>query len=304
MGLTKPQRAALDQWLISSGWAPAQAELEPLAGQGRYCRNYQVVVAGQTYLAQWRLPDPRQLVGGVAQIVACQQQAWRAGVAPEPVYVCPDVGLLISRWVVAGTLGVPPSTEQIVRLGEAMARLHRFSASGRELDLTSHLQGYYRLLGECQQKQLANCHRRQLAAVARWDDGQRVLCHHDLHGGNILWGLDGSVCFCDWEYAAMGLPWFDLAMAAESLQLDNVQQIRLLDSYQAAGGGTPASTYSHQGADIAEAAMTALRQVCGYCNLLWYLSVEQTIGLEPAERLRVDRLWRRLALSQCAAVQL
>jgi thiamine kinase-like enzyme len=53
---------------------------------------------------------------------------------------------------------------------------------------------------------------------------QRSLCHHDLHGGNILLadqGLAGqNIIFLDWEFAGLGIASFDFAALACELSID------------------------------------------------------------------------------------
>jgi hypothetical protein len=49
-----------------------------------------------------------------------------------------------------------------------------------------------------------------LALLAELDDGQRVLCHFDLHPGNVIAGPDGWVVI-DWMTASSGPPDADFA---------------------------------------------------------------------------------------------
>lgn len=45
------------------------------------------------------------------------------------------------------------------------------------------------------------------------------LTHHDLHPGNLCW-QDEQLRIIDWEYAAVGNPWLDVAMLHNSCALD------------------------------------------------------------------------------------
>jgi len=36
---------------------------------------------------------------------------------------------------------------------------------------------------------------------AKGADSQKVICHTDLHGGNLRWDTDGNLCILDWENA-------------------------------------------------------------------------------------------------------
>ena len=53
-------------------------------------------------------------------------------------------------------------------------------------------------------------------ALARLDKDTSYLCHNDLTRGNLM--TDGNnLMAIDWEYAAMGSRYFDVAIACESL---------------------------------------------------------------------------------------
>ncbi|GGO75465.1 hypothetical protein GCM10011348_00320 [Marinobacterium nitratireducens] len=53
------------------------------------------------------------------------------------------------------------------------------------------------------------------------DVGHR-LTHHDLHPGNLCW-MDGRLVVVDWEYAAIGNPWFDAAALAKHFEASLVE---------------------------------------------------------------------------------
>jgi thiamine kinase-like enzyme len=57
-----------------------------------------------------------------------------------------------------------------------------------------------------------------------------VLCHNDLLRANRLHSA-GRLWAIDWEYCAMGDPWFDLAVVATGDQLDGAQRTALLKAY-------------------------------------------------------------------------
>ena len=56
------------------------------------------------------------------------------------------------------------------------------------------------------------------------------LCHNDLVPGNLLATLDG-LKLVDWEYAAMGDPFYDLAVFGYYRQLDAAATQQLLTAY-------------------------------------------------------------------------
>ena len=67
------------------------------------------------------------------------------------------------------------------------------------------------------------CDRLQTEAVA-------CLCHNDLLRENRL-QRDGRLMAIDWEYTAMGDPWFDLAVICEGDGLTDAQCRQLSEAY-------------------------------------------------------------------------
>jgi thiamine kinase-like enzyme len=58
----------------------------------------------------------------------------------------------------------------------------------------------------------------------------KVLCHHDIHPGNIL-RCGNRYLLIDWEYAAMSDPLFELASIASLSFLDDAQMLDVLKDY-------------------------------------------------------------------------
>jgi thiamine kinase-like enzyme len=60
-------------------------------------------------------------------------------------------------------------------------------------------------------------------------------CHNDLLAGNIIRALDGQrLMLVDWEYAAMGDPYFDLGNLSVNNDFDEATDERLLSAYHGA----------------------------------------------------------------------
>jgi thiamine kinase-like enzyme len=66
-----------------------------------------------------------------------------------------------------------------------------------------------------------------------------VLCHHDVHGGNIVIDPALRLWLVDWEYAGLGDPAFDLASFASQHGLSLGESRLLHASYVEAGGEVP-----------------------------------------------------------------
>jgi thiamine kinase len=157
-----------------------------------------------------------------------------AGLAPAPIAVDAAAGLALRAWLP----GRPGAT--LEPLVTALARLHRQPvpaglASPR--DWRGTLARYARLAGPAGEGAAADATVRLLTL----DSGPawaRVNCHHDPGPGNFV---AGAGRFLDWEYAAVGNPLFDLAVAGRELGLRGTRQwVRLAGAYAAAGGVVPA----------------------------------------------------------------
>ncbi|MDV7103040.1 phosphotransferase [Vibrio sp. TH_r3] len=137
--------------------------------------------------------------------------------APDPIYLS-DQGLLV-EWI-EGSVGEKSLTEsQLIR---ALCTIHDVTLDDKSLPLfsfTAKVDGYWHKLNP--KLKTANREKiynqfRTLPAIATVDP---VLCHFDLAGYNIVTTKQG-LKIIDWEYAAVGDPRMDLAMAIELSDLN------------------------------------------------------------------------------------
>jgi thiamine kinase-like enzyme len=112
-----------------------------------------------------------------------------------------------------------------------------------------------------------------LVAELRSRDRGLNLCHNDLlaanrlRSGGVLWALD-------WEYCAMGSPWYDLAVTQCGDSLGEVETDELLRSYL---GRSPQSDELERLRDYG--------RVYRYLELLWYLA----LGKQPGDAFLAQR---------------
>ena len=57
-----------------------------------------------------------------------------------------------------------------------------------------------------------------------------MLCHNDLLRANRIYS-GGRLWAIDWEYCAMGSPWYDLAVVVNGDSLSTAQADELLEAY-------------------------------------------------------------------------
>lgn len=144
-----------------------------------------------------------------------------AGLAPQPLFVDPSRGVLVSAWV--GRAGGLPESEGAEasldwrELGALLRRVHGLPVEDvAALDLPAVAGRYARVAGTREAFALAR--RIGERAPALFASAPPRLCHNDAHLGNVLAGPP-SLLF-DWEYAAAGPPLFDLAAVAGFHALD------------------------------------------------------------------------------------
>lgn len=192
-----------------------------------------------------------------ASTFALQQRLFVIGIAAEPIYFSPDIsssthakpneqGLL---WVEAF---VPAETEQAQiqtrapTLARALAQLHQAptdtptdksnDTSIRQLDPIKQCKALISALhaGHDANDSSTACSLSQALDILIHDmqdfqyiDDTPVLCHNDLHLDHIR---ANDVCV-DWEYAALGPRYFDVAMCIVINQLPPTAQTQLVKEY-------------------------------------------------------------------------
>lgn len=144
-----------------------------------------------------------------------------AGLTPAYDHFDPVAGICLRAFVPGRSLAAADlrQPQMLPRLAALLRRLHALPASGRAFDPVAAARRYA--------DQLATTEARHLAAQAvefASRLGQlpplRKLCHNDLVSLNLLETVAGELLLIDWEYAAVGDPYFDLAVIVRHHELD------------------------------------------------------------------------------------
>jgi thiamine kinase len=193
------------------------------------------------------------------------QAAHSASLAPQPRYFNPALGSLVCDYL-------PPDEEQvlcIVELAALLRDIHQLPARHSRLDLAERILRYEKQLehrGRVLSAPMTRCREPVLRML---DDINRrpqpaVLCHNDLLQANRIYS-GGKLWAIDWEYCAMGSPWYDLAVVIIGDSLNTAQADELLDAYlgRAADGAERQELQQHS-------------CVYRYLELLWYLALQRT----------------------------
>jgi len=194
----------------------AGLSVTPLPG-GITNLNYRVDADGQAFVLRIGLEGAELLGIDRRREHRCMVTAGRTGVAPAVVYARPGEGLLVTRFTPGRSLvpGRAVRGKVRTRVVRAMRRYHtgppfagRFSPSRTlETYLAAARGGRSPLPQDADRlfEQVSS-----IAAILRRIRSAPRPCHNDLWGRNLI--DDGRrVHIVDWEYAAMGDLFFDLA---------------------------------------------------------------------------------------------
>jgi len=268
--LPKPVRIRLEQTLAQ--WRHWQCQ--PLLSQapqairilGDGISNFSVLV-GQERQFVVRIDGISPAANGLNRqaewhaLVAAHQ----AGIAPGPRYFNPELGSLVCDYL-AHDDAQPQSIDDLAGL---LRCIHGLPPRHQRLDLQERTRRYEKILehrGQHLPPGLVAC-RPQILGILSERAAQpqpQVLCHNDLLRANRLYS-DQQLWAIDWEYCAMGSPWYDLAVVTGGDALDELETRGLLQAYL----GREADAQEWQ----------LLRSYCciyRYIELLWYLSQQKS----------------------------
>lgn len=165
------------------------------------------------------------------QELRCQHAAAAAGLAPAPLCLNNHQHILISEFIADGT-ALTLNDSRLALLANKVARLHNLRVQTPLLHPSRYLR---QLLKHTEQQSIepaaslfaALQHSAEQLAQLEQDT---VLCHMDLHPGNLLWAAE-QIWMLDFEYAQLADNSFDIAALCLHFQLTTKQQQQLLTDY-------------------------------------------------------------------------
>ncbi|WP_226702194.1 choline kinase family protein [Microbulbifer elongatus] len=169
----------------------------------------------------------------VAEAEALQQASPRDLCAPL-VYVDPDQRYLLTEFVDGAPLEID-QPQTIAQLAQLLRQIHQLPPISVHLDIAEKASRYWQSIDRSSEffPALARLHllmEPQLNQISTCPENDR-LCHNDLLPGNLLQDMSGQLRAIDWEYAACGDPFFDLATVTVGYDLERQQQRALLTEY-------------------------------------------------------------------------
>lgn len=194
--------------------------------------SYLVERAGERFVLRVDKPETRQLgLDRDNERVVCEAIA-KAGLAPPYLHFDSSAGVCLrpyiaGRSLVRDDLAVPRTLE---RLAAVLRRLHRLPPVGARFDPAGAARRYSAQLATPQAAALAQRSADLLAEIDQYG-ATPALCHNDLVAENMLETAAGDLLLIDWEYAAIGDPYFDLAVVVRHHELDASLSRFLVDAY-------------------------------------------------------------------------
>jgi thiamine kinase-like enzyme len=179
-----------------------------LRSQGLSNSAYRITCQGQSYFLK-ELTSNNFVILDRGSLFELQKKLSYESLAPKPIYLDPDNRFQIDEWVEEGDFAnAPLSKEQkLLSLAKILAYTHTRTIEAPRLDLQRSLEHYTQRI-----KLEANQHlSEQLESFEQQyqQTNESVLCHNDLSLAHCH-SSKTHLAF-DWEYAAIGNRFFDLA---------------------------------------------------------------------------------------------
>lgn len=217
------------------GWEDRQAEVSPLGG-GLTNQNFRVDIDEESFVLRVCSESTDPLGIDRDHEYACLKIIADLGIGAEVIHYSPDDGILVVRFVQGKPVSAAETREpdKLKRIIDAVKCYHhgpefpgRFSAfqTARDYHGLAIEKGVSFPDSLPEVFELMERVENSLSGVQT-----SVPCHNDLLAANFL-DDDKKIWILDWEYAAMGDPFFDLGNFAVNQELNEDQAALLLENY-------------------------------------------------------------------------
>lgn len=167
---------------------------------------------------------------------ALQQQLAARHLAPRPLWLSDDGEIWVEEWMspdASASTTVHTGRDKAKILAEALANVHEQPITARPLVLSDRWRHYLNVSGLALDDALSIRAHTLLhsQSLDNHSDASLALCHNDLSWGHII--QCSPLMIVDWEYAAMGNRFFDLASCALINRFDASETQALCHAYAA-----------------------------------------------------------------------
>ena len=232
VSLSPTLEQCLTQWL---DWQlePALSEIPVVSaelGRGKTNQSYLLTTAQHQYVLRIHADSTVYSINR-QQEYRIQQALAKTGIGSQIYYQSPDDSYRVSAFIQGNTVNQLDAynDQLLIPIINAINQLHGVNLDLPCFSYTQHITHYWQVLNQSITVTPADSarHTRMLALCQQYETDfgqQRHLCHHDLHGDNILLvnqALTGqNIIFLDWEFAGLGIASFDFAALACELSID------------------------------------------------------------------------------------
>lgn len=158
-----------------------------------------------------------------------QQQLFLHKVAPKPLWISDDERIWVEVWQNNDTVQPLAPAE----LAGVLSHIHCLPVTARPLNLATRWQHYSAVCnlssGDDLYSQVQSLY--QAVINSELEKNDLVLCHNDLLSNHVLSQKGGVPMVIDWEYAALGNRYFDLASCSLINQFGEGETIELVEAY-------------------------------------------------------------------------
>ncbi|WP_346838137.1 choline kinase family protein [Microbulbifer sp. SAOS-129_SWC] len=215
-------------------WSATEPSLAGSLSGGLTNRSYLIVAGGEQLVLRRNSANSAALDINRSAESAALRRADNAGLCAPLIYCDPGHQYLVTRyihgepWRAAGAAAL----KQLVQL---VRSIHALPAIDACLDIDDKVASYWRSIDEgadfyTELRALEQKVQRHIAGAKSLNNGA-CLCHNDLLMTNLIVAENEILYAIDWEYAAMGDPFYELAVIVEEHRLDKRQQELLLTEY-------------------------------------------------------------------------
>lgn len=194
---------------------------------------FHLIDGEREYAVKWLGDDQFSGVDRFHQFVL-QQQLTVKGVAPNAVWLNDDETIWVENWEREDSSIKDELSPNA--LANVLWHIHGLPITGRALNLIERWEHYLNILSLPEEsallEEVSSLRGRVVASEQKQDD--IVLCHNDLQSGHVL-SLSPPMVI-DWEYAAMGNRYFDIASCAMINDFDEAQKLALCEAYSINSG--------------------------------------------------------------------
>jgi thiamine kinase-like enzyme len=254
--------------------------LEQLAG-GPVSDSWLMTAGKEQFVARLDKPFARLLALDRRAELDVLHTVSAAGIGPQIIWADPDKGVLVTSYI-PGTAWSPEDVHDPARLGRlalTLRQLHSLPPRGSVFTPGKMALAYARKAGTDSASRIAE-QAAKLAEKLLSETRRPALCHNDLVHSNIIDGE--TVRLIDWEYSAVGDPYFDLATVVRHHQLNAERVEYFLSAYFEAPGKEHFSR------------LEAFCRLYDRLAALWYLSVVNQPGHDVFYDEELKRVLARL----------